>query len=96
MTLAHLVLPFALAALTLGGRANDEVPRGVREGVVILDCQVQADGRISDCSVVSETPPGMGFAEAAIRATRRARLNRREVARAVDGRVRFTTRFRLE
>lgn len=36
------------------------------EGSATLDCRVAVDGRLS-CVVVSETPPGWGFGEAALR-----------------------------
>jgi protein TonB len=50
-------------------RARD---RGV-EGVVQLDCLVQIDGRL-DCDVVSETPGGWQFANAALRMARDHRM----------------------
>lgn len=34
-------------------------------GDVVLDCGVRADGRLSDCDVRRETPPGYGFGQAA-------------------------------
>lgn len=44
-----------------------------QSGRVMLDCIVAADGRIS-CSVSSEDPPGWGFGEASIRASREFRV----------------------
>jgi protein TonB len=44
--------------------------RALRRGVagrVVLRCQVELDGRLSQCAVLSEEPRGYGFAEAAIR-----------------------------
>lgn len=35
------------------------------EGQVVLDCMVEADGRLN-CSVASETPPDRGFGDAAL------------------------------
>ncbi len=35
------------------------------EGAVELDCEVSVEGRLA-CSIVSETPPGMGFGAAAL------------------------------
>jgi protein TonB len=35
------------------------------EGRVVLDCFVEVNGRL-ECSVTSETPPGQGFADAAL------------------------------
>lgn len=36
-------------------------------GKVLMTCLVAVDGRTQDCQVVEETPPGLGFAEAALR-----------------------------
>lgn len=44
-----------------------------REGRVVLDCVVAANGRIS-CTVASEEPEGWGFGEASLRASRRFRI----------------------
>jgi protein TonB len=51
------------------GRARD---RGV-EGVVQLDCVVQVDGRLN-CTIVSETPGGWQFGNAALRMARDHRM----------------------
>ena len=68
---------------------------GIVSGAVSLDCQIQPNGSLSDCSVVSEDPAGAGFAQAALAATRRARLSPRTVDGAAPGaRTRFTVRFR--
>lgn len=37
------------------------------DGMVNLRCIIGLDSRLQDCRVVSETPPGMGFGEAAVR-----------------------------
>jgi len=42
--------------------------RGI-EGQVVLDCVVEVSGAL-DCAAVSETPPGWGFAAAAVRISR--------------------------
>ena len=87
----------AWARRPAGDFPDRAMQRNVEEGSVTLDCQVQANGSVSDCNVVSEDPSGMGFAQAAIRGTRSARLTPRQVdGVATGGRVRFTTRFRLE
>lgn len=68
-----------------------------REGTVELECRVQRDGRVSDCIVLSETPRGMGFGEAALNAARRARLSPQNRAGvATGGKVRFRTAFQLQ
>lgn len=38
-------------------------------GEVVLDCDVDTDGQLA-CAVVSETPPGQGFGDAALRIAR--------------------------
>lgn len=51
-------------------------PRALERGTsgrVVLDCIVQADGRIN-CTVSSEDPPGWGFGEASLRAAREFRV----------------------
>lgn len=67
-----------------------------QEGRVEVRCHVPADGRPYDCTVVEETPPGLGFGAAA-----RVMLTSAEVATArIDGRpvpsvVTTTVRFWL-
>lgn len=39
------------------------------EGETALHCAVDVDGYLSDCTVISETPPGMGFGNAALEST---------------------------
>ncbi|MGQ3112254.1 MAG: TonB family protein [Brevundimonas sp.] len=72
-------------------RAQDQ---GVESGSVQLECRVLVNGLIGNCTVVHETPPGVGFADAAIAAARASRLRPREVDGVpVEGSIRFTTRF---
>ncbi len=66
----------------------------VTEGRVALNCAVQRSGRLDDCQVVSEAPPGRGFAEAALRNARNARIDRG--GRPAGARVNFTVRYRLD
>lgn len=52
-------------------RARDEEISGQAR----IQCAVTADGRFTDCGVVSESPAGMGFGEASVRAlSRRTRI----------------------
>ena len=37
------------------------------EGTARIRCSLSAQGKLSDCTVLSEDPPGQGFGEAAIR-----------------------------
>ncbi len=42
-------------------------PRGARgRGVVAIRCRIRVDTGLDQCSLVSETPPGQGFGEAAL------------------------------
>lgn len=67
------------------------------DGAATLECRVSHDGRLRDCIVISETPAGQGFGQAALEAASRARLSREILAQAArDAKVRFTTRFRLD
>jgi protein TonB len=38
-----------------------------KTGHVVITCTVTAKGTVTDCSVVSEDPPDMGFGQAALR-----------------------------
>ena len=69
---------------------------GVNSGTVVLSCNASADGKPSDCSVVSEDPAGAGFGAAALTAMQTARFSPRTLVGAAPGaKVRFTIRFRL-
>ena len=67
------------------------------EGLVTLACQVDAKGGLEKCTVMSESPKGVGFGQAAIRMTpkfsmRPQSLNGIPVG---DGDVRIPIRFKL-
>lgn len=67
------------------------------EGAVQLECDVQPTGHIVGCRILQEIPLGQGFGEAALRGARRARLTPAQIdGVAKTGKVRFTTRFRLQ
>jgi len=69
----------------------------VRDALVTLECNVERRGTVRDCVIISEDPPGQGFGEAALNAALRARLSPRSIeGRNIGGKVRFTTRFRLD
>jgi protein TonB len=66
------------------------------EGEVVLDCMVRVSGLL-DCSVVSESPRGWGFADAAQRIARAHRMI--PAARdgvAVEGRYVMRVPFQIE
>jgi protein TonB len=67
-----------------------------QEGRVVLDCIVNADGRVS-CNVSNESPEGWGFGEAAMRISRHFRMSPRleNGQPSEGGRVRITLPFRV-
>lgn len=68
--------------------------RGISTASVRLSCAVEPNGSVTDCNVLGESQPGAGFAQAAIRAVRSARLSPRTVdSIALGGRVHFTVPF---
>ncbi|CAN5316194.1 hypothetical protein BH10PSE2_BH10PSE2_30120 [soil metagenome] len=70
--------------------------RGVESGAVQLECEGLASGQLGACEILSETPTGAGFGEAALAGTRQARLQPRSVdGYQTDFTVRFTVRFLL-
>jgi protein TonB len=68
-----------------------------REGVAQLSCTMGAQGTLANCSVVSETPDGFGFGQAALKAAQDARLSPTTINGVpVDGRpIQFRSRFAL-
>ncbi len=73
-----------------------EVVAGASQGVVALECRINRDGTLRDCEIISETPAGQGFGEAALANVSRSRLSR-DTLRNVepDGTVSFNIRFQL-
>lgn len=68
--------------------------RGVGEGTVSLSCTVQPNGSATACSILSETPAGVGFGQAALRSLSRARFGPQTVAAVAAGaRATFAIRF---
>lgn len=68
--------------------------RGSDSGSADLSCTVQADGSVSGCTILNETPVGLGYGAAAVAAAADARLSPRSLEGvAVGGTVRFTIRF---
>lgn len=91
---------FGATLLILTGCAGTAASRqraGEEQATVIVECVLQSGGRMSDCLVVSEQPPGLGFGEAALAGARQSRINLSDTPRARAGeKVRFSFRFRLE
>lgn len=71
--------------------------RGVEEGAVVLRCETLVTGEFGACEALSETPSGVGFAEAALAATRQARVTPYSIdGFETDSHATFTVRFRME
>ena len=69
--------------------------RGTLSGDVRLRCETLATGEFGACEVLSESPPGAGFAEAALAATRQARVKPYAIdGFETDSAIAFTVRFR--
>jgi TonB family protein len=67
-----MVLAAAVALATPASAAPrlryypEKAQKANMEGVAVLSCDVLPDGKLKDCTVVSEDPPGWGFGEAAL------------------------------
>ena len=48
----------------------DRAQRLERSGRATITCQVRANGTVTNCRIVSEDPPDMGFGDAAVRLSR--------------------------
>ena len=69
---------------------------GIDSGMAALSCAIEADGRASGCTVLTESPEGAGFGEEALASMERARFSPALMETATPGaRARFTIRFRL-
>jgi TonB family protein len=61
--------------------------RGVSGGATLL-CTLTVSGRVRDCEVIREAPPGQGFGQAVLMLSRHFRIEpRRENGRAVETRL---------
>lgn len=71
--------------------------QGVQSGNVTLSCSVQQNGSLSRCTVMSETPSGVGFGRAAMQSAADARVAPRTVDSVAEGgSVRFNITFRAD
>ncbi len=96
--------PFLITAPPWRNRATGEdvgrvYPRdALRKGIearATVECRVAADGRMSDCALVSVEPAGLGFEEAALKLTSRFRmhLTTPDGTSVVGGTIRMPLRF---
>lgn len=70
--------------------------RGVDRGDVTLRCEALASGELGACEIMSESPPGVGFGEAALASMREARVQPRSIdGFRTDSRIAFAVRFRM-
>lgn len=78
-------------------RPAAEVAAGPVQGVVRVECEVAPGGRLRNCVIISETPVGYGFGEAALRGAgeSRVRLDADNAPRPGE-KMQFNMRFREE
>jgi TonB family protein len=88
------VAPAAARDRSMASYYPAEARRDHIAGVAALDCIVAADGRV-DCQVADERPADLGFARAAIAASRHYRLapRTRDGAPTAGGRVHMCFTF---
>lgn len=73
--------------------APESIPPEVLKAAVTVNCAVATDGALSDCRVIEETPPALGFGEVAVEAAGHGRVSPRTVEGATAGRATFTLSF---
>ncbi len=79
-----------LASIALLGAGLSGCASG---GLVNLNCGVAADGLLSNCLVVSETPPNEGYGAAAARSAEGTRLSEATMRNPpASGRINFVVR----
>jgi TonB family protein len=72
-------------------------PEALKQGVngrTQISCSVEADGRLSACAVISETPSGMGFGQASLSLADRFRMKPEAARAAVAGGPKVTVPIR--
>ncbi len=91
----------AAAAAALSACAGDPVTRSFApdadDGWATVRCVAKADGSVSDCQVVAESHPGLGFGAEAVRTASNFRLSARTTQGATqDAPFNVTVRFAME
>lgn len=72
------------------------IVNGISEGAVTLKCVAETTSFVSGCEVLHETPANMGFGQAALYSTRRARIRPMTVDGVPEASfIQFTIRFSL-
>ncbi len=90
-------LAFAIL-LVLTGCAGTVAPEQASErfAYVRVECTLQPGGGVSDCRILSETPPDMGFGEAALAAAGRSRVPANVDGNRPGAKVQWNIRFRID
>ena len=66
------------------------------EGTAVMKCRVLQNGRLKDCAVVSETPPGFGFGQAELKLAPYFLMTPKLIdGKPVDDEVTVPIRFKL-
>jgi TonB family protein len=81
----------------LGGYPPAAVKAGVGNARVVMDCAVADGGRLESCSLQTEDPPGLGFAQSALDLVGAFQLRpwTAEGLPTIGGRVRIPIRYQL-
>ncbi|MND98748.1 hypothetical protein [uncultured Brevundimonas sp.] len=77
-------------------RPNYPEGKTYTRGFATITCLTRSDGGVRDCVVETEHPIDGGFGEAAIDATRRARLRSKDGGEVLPGMIGFRTNFLME
>lgn len=65
------------------------------DGRVTLTCQSAPDGRMQACEVMAESPPGLGFGQVALDASRQFRIRPPSKGASTAGTLRIPMRFQV-
>ena len=70
--------------------------RGLEAASATIRCRARPDGKVDECQVTAEEPPGSGLGRELVAAARDARIDPATLDPSDDGWVSFTARFRLD
>ena len=93
---ANCVQSAFVMLLVLTGCAGTVAPEQEpdRSAYVRVECTIQSGGWVSDCRIISENPPGMGFGAAALTAAGRSRVPGHVDGARPGQKVQWNIRFR--